>query len=142
MPSFTIDSPSSNGRTIGSEPINCGSNPYRETHLSLKLQNDYNLTVYYSYILLSSKSHIFYYGFTKDLKNRFELHNSGKVFSTKPHIPWKLVWYGAFRSEQEAKDFEQYLKSGSGKAFAYKRLISEALKKDTEARRIRGIPKP
>lgn len=92
--------------------------------------------MYYSYILLSSKSHIFYYGYTSDLKNRFKLHNSGKVFSTKPHIPWKLVWYGAFDTEKEAKDFELYLKSGSGKAFAYKRLVSEVLTKDIEARRI------
>lgn len=92
------------------------------------------LSMYYSYILLSSKSHIFYYGYTSDLRNRFKLHNTGKVFSTKPHIPWKLVWYGSFDSELEAKDFEQYLKSGSGKAFAYKRLVSEVLKKDVIAR--------
>lgn len=98
--------------------------------------------MYYAYILLSSKSHIFYYGYTSDLRNRFKLHNSGKVFSTKPHIPWKLVWYSAFITEKEAKDFELYLKSGSGKAFAYKCLVPEALKKDVEARRIRGIPKP
>ncbi len=92
--------------------------------------------MYYSYILLSSKSHIFYYGYTSDLKNRFKLHNSSKVFSTKPHTPWNLVWYGAFNTEKEAKDFELYLKSGSGKAFAYKRLVSEVLAKDIEARRI------
>jgi len=91
-------------------------------------------SVYYSYILLSSKSHIFYYGYTSDLRNRFNLHNTGKVFSTKPYTPWKLVWYGSFDSEQEAKDFEQYLKSGSGKAFAYKRLVSGVLKKDVKAR--------
>lgn len=92
--------------------------------------------MYYSYILLSSKSHIFYYGYTSDLKNRLKLHNTGKVFSTKPHLPWKLVWYGAFDTEKEAKDFELYLKSGSGKAFAYKRLVSEVLVKDINARRI------
>lgn len=92
--------------------------------------------MYYSYILLSSKSHTFYYGYTSDLKNRLKLHNSGKVFSTKPYIPWKLVWYGAFDTEKEAKDFELYLKSGSGKAFAYKRLVSEVLAKDIETRRI------
>ena len=92
--------------------------------------------MYYSHILLSSKSHIFYYGYTSDLKNRFKLHNSSKVFPTKPHIPWKLVWYGAFDTEKEAKDFELYLKSGSGKAFAYKRLVSEVLAKDIEIRRI------
>lgn len=49
--------------------------------------------------------------------------------STKPHIPWRLVWYGAFETLQQAKDFERYLKSGSGKAFAYKRLVNVALKK-------------
>ncbi len=92
--------------------------------------------MYYSYILLSSKSHTFYYGYTSDLRNRLKLHNSGKVFSTKPYIPWKLVWYGAFVTEKEAEDFELYLKSGSGKAFAYKRLVSEVLKKDVESRRI------
>jgi predicted GIY-YIG superfamily endonuclease len=51
--------------------------------------------MYYAYILLSSKSHIFYYGYTSDLNNRLKLHNNGMVFSTKPHVPWKLVfrWY-------------------------------------------------
>lgn len=85
---------------------------------------------YYTYILLSSKSHIFYFGSTNNLKKRLELHNSGKVPSTKPHIPWRLVWYCAFTTEKEARDFELYLKTGSGKAFAYKRFVSVALKKD------------
>ena len=58
------------------------------------------------------------------------MHNKGKVKSTKPHTPWRLVWYGVFMTEKEARDFERYLKTGSGKSFAYKRLISVALKKD------------
>lgn len=58
------------------------------------------------------------------------MHNSGEVKSTKPHLPWELVWYGAFKTEKEARSFEQYLKTGSGKSFAYKRLVSVALKKD------------
>ncbi len=45
-------------------------------------------------------------------------------------MPWKLVWYSAFESMQMAKDFELYLKSGSGKAFVYKRLVKVALSKD------------
>lgn len=64
------------------------------------------------------------------MKKRFKEHNSGKTKFTKGHLPWKLVWYCAFRSRQEAKDFEFYLKSGSGKAFVYKRLVSVALEKD------------
>ena len=86
--------------------------------------------MYYSYILLSSKSHIFYFGSTKDLKLRIKQHNNQEVKSTKAHYPWQLVWYGYFKTEKEARDFEQYLKTGSGKSFAYKRLISVALEED------------
>lgn len=86
--------------------------------------------MHYSYILLSSTSHTFYFGSTNDLRLRLSLHNSGKVRSTKPHVPWKLVWYGAFSTEKEARSFEIYLKTGSGKAFAYKRFVSDALTKD------------
>jgi predicted GIY-YIG superfamily endonuclease len=86
--------------------------------------------MHYCYILLSSKSHIFYFGSANDLRERLKFHNSGKVKSTKSHIPWKLVWYSAFETEKQARDFEQYLKTGSEKAFAYKRFVSVALKKD------------
>lgn len=92
--------------------------------------------MHYCYILLSSKSHIFYFGSTNDLKSRFKLHNSGAVRSTKSHLPWKLVWYGGFTTEKEARDFERYLKSGSGKAFAYKRFVKEVLVKDFSSGRI------
>lgn len=89
--------------------------------------------MYYVYVLHSAKSKNFYIGYTEELKKRFTLHNSGKIFSTKPYIPWKLVFYSAFENMRQAKDFEKYLKSGSGKAFMYKRLVnSVALKKDKQ----------
>jgi putative endonuclease len=96
--------------------------------------------MHYCYILLSLKSHIFYFGSANDLKLRLKLHNESKVKSTKAFRPWKLVWYSAFGTEKEARDFEKYLKSGSGKSFAYKRLVSVALKKDFKAGR-KGSPK-
>ncbi len=96
--------------------------------------------MHYTYILLSSKSHIFYFGSTNDLKERVSFHNSGLVKSTKAHSPWELVWYGAFKTEKEARDFELYLKKGSGKAFAYKRLVRVALGKDFSGGR-RSSPK-
>jgi len=96
--------------------------------------------MFYAYILLSSKSHIFYFGSTNNLQRRFDLHNKGEIKSTKSHLPWKLIWYCAFETEKQARDFELYLKTGSGKAFAYKRFISVALEKDlVNGRRI--IPK-
>ena len=94
--------------------------------------------MYYVYILKSSKSQTLYYGYTEDLKKRFQEHNEGKSNYTKPLMPWKLIWYCAFPSEKQAKDFELYIKSGSGKAFVYKRLV--ALKKD-DLRETKGVLK-
>lgn len=91
--------------------------------------------MYYCYILLSPRSHIFYFGSTSDIKKRLVLHNEGKVKVTRPHLPWNLVWYSAFKTLKEAKEFESYLKTGSGKAFAYKRLVPVALKNDFAAGR-------
>ncbi len=119
---------SSNGRTAAFEAVYRGSSPCP----AAILRQGYGIAslIYYTYILLSSKSHTFYFGYAKDLKLRFKQHNNGEVKSTKPYLPWKLVWYAGFETEKQARDFEQYLKSGSGKAFAYKRLISVALEKD------------
>ena len=83
---------------------------------------------------------MFYFGSTNDLKNRLLLHNAAKVTPTKLHVPWKLVWYAGFETEKQARGFEQYLKTGAGKAFAYRRLVSEALVKDFIDGRI-GSPK-
>ncbi len=96
--------------------------------------------MYYVYILQSSKSGILYYGYTADLKKRFKEHNSGKSRFTKGHLPWELVWYSAFRDRRKAEDFELYIKSGSGKAFVYKRLVNVALKKDG-LDGTKGVPK-
>jgi len=94
--------------------------------------------MYHVYILRSLKSNILYYGYTEDLRKRFKEHNSSKSKFTKGHLPWKLVFYCAFADKQRAKDFELYLKSGSGKAFAYKRLVAFA--KDVSGGE-KGIPK-
>ena len=49
-------------------------------------------------------------------------HNAGKSSHTSKYVPWKLVTYIAFSDDQKAEAFERYLKSGSGHAFAKKRL--------------------
>ena len=110
-----------------------GSNPTR----GAILRQGYVMAMpmFYTYILRSSKSHIFYYGHTSNLRRRIKQHNNGVMRATKPHTPWKLVWYCAFETLKQAKDFELYLKTGSGKAFAYKRLVSVALKKDVSTGR-------
>jgi len=41
---------------------------------------------------------------------------------TSKYKPWKLIGYHAFTDKRRAQEFEYYLKSGSGKAFANKRF--------------------
>ncbi|RWG60127.1 MAG: hypothetical protein EOQ64_03030 [Mesorhizobium sp.] len=49
-------------------------------------------------------------------------HNAGKSSHTSKFLPWRIVTYMAFSSRAKATSFERYLKSGSGHAFASKRL--------------------
>jgi putative endonuclease len=63
-----------------------------------------------------------YTGYTVDLKKRLAAHNNGESSHTSKFAPWTLVAYQAFADKHMALDFESYLKSGSGKAFANKRL--------------------
>ncbi|MDP1699645.1 MAG: GIY-YIG nuclease family protein [Aestuariivirga sp.] len=59
---------------------------------------------------------------TADLKQRIADHNSGKSRHTSKFSPWELLCYTAFPSKFTALEFEKYLKSHSGRAFAKKRL--------------------
>jgi predicted GIY-YIG superfamily endonuclease len=63
-----------------------------------------------------------YIGATADLKRRLPEHNAGKSTHTTKFKPWELVWYCAFPDKYKALEFEKYLKSHSGRAFAKKRL--------------------
>jgi putative endonuclease len=63
-----------------------------------------------------------YVGITEDLKKRLVTHNSGGSVHTAKYKPWELIVYMAFKDEAKARQFEKYLKSGSGRAFANRRL--------------------
>ena len=69
---------------------------------------------YYVYVLQSLKDKSLYIGYTQNLKQRLNEHNSGKSRATKPHMPYKLIFYEAFLSKKDAKHREEYLKSGWG----------------------------
>ena len=63
-----------------------------------------------------------YIGLTNNLEARLDKHNSGGSPHTSKYRPWKLITYIAFSDRKQASDFELYLKSGSGRAFAKNRL--------------------
>jgi len=79
--------------------------------------------MHYVYLIRSiSHPNQIYIGITSNLKARLKAHNEGRSPHTSKYKPWKLITYLAFSDESKAVEFEQYLKSGSGKAFANKRL--------------------
>jgi predicted GIY-YIG superfamily endonuclease len=63
-----------------------------------------------------------YTGATSDLKQRLRDHNAGRSKHTSRYAPWQLAWYCGFHDKSQALEFEKYLKSHSGRAFASKRL--------------------
>lgn len=82
--------------------------------------------MWYVYILRSlSHPDEVYIGATADLKTRIGDHNSGRSKHTSKFKPWTLCWYCAFPDKLRAFEFESYLKSHSGRAFANKRLCAQ-----------------
>ncbi len=78
---------------------------------------------YYVYILQSAiDEKRFYTGFTEDLDSRQKAHNSRNVHHTSKYKPWRIKTAIAFTDRQKAIEFEKYLKTPSGRAFAKKRL--------------------
>ena len=74
------------------------------------------------YVLLSLKDKHFYIGYTSDLKKRIFQHGKGYSFSTKDRRPFKLIYYEACLSREDARAREKYLKSGMGRRYLKNRL--------------------
>ena len=77
----------------------------------------------YVYLLKSlSSPEKRYFGIASNLKRRLGEYNSGLSKHTANFGPWRVETYLGFSDEKKARDFEKYLKTGSGKAFSQKRL--------------------
>jgi putative endonuclease len=83
--------------------------------------------MYYVYILKSKKDENLYTGSTKDLKKRVEMHNSGKVFSTKSRKPFELIYYEAYKDEKDARMREKGLKLRGNAMYQLKKRIKNSL---------------
>jgi putative endonuclease len=86
--------------------------------------------MYYVYIL-RSKTHPdqTYIGSTDDLKKRIGEHNAGNSTHTSKFKPLELMTYVALPEKQLAGKLESYLKSGSGRAFAKRHLLTQSERK-------------
>ena len=72
---------------------------------------------YYVYVIKSAIDGRLYKGMTEDIERRLKEHNFGNQKSTKAFLPWRVVFYKEFNSRKEAREYEKYLKSGSGREF-------------------------
>ena len=83
---------------------------------------------YCVYILLSEKDYLLYTGFTTNLSNRIDCHNSGGNKSTAPRRPLKLIFCEYYLFEENARKREMYFKTTMGKK-AIKLMLANTLEK-------------
>ncbi|MCX6746298.1 MAG: GIY-YIG nuclease family protein [Candidatus Parcubacteria bacterium] len=79
---------------------------------------------YTVYILQSLKNGRYYIGHTNDIKYRLWKHNTGKVKSTKPYLPWKIIYTEAYKTKSEAYRRELEIKQYKG-GILFKRLLGQ-----------------
>ena len=66
---------------------------------------------FFVYMLKSiSKKPVTYVGYTKNLKNRIQLHNAGKGAKFTRGRKWILLYKEKFKSKKEAISREYYIK--------------------------------
>ena len=87
--------------------------------------------MFFVYILQSKKDKKLYVGYTKDLLARFKKHNLGLVRSTKLKKPFRLAYYEAYASRQDATYREHNLKLRAKALKQLKSRIKNCLEAET-----------
>ncbi len=65
----------------------------------------------------------YYTGLTDNVARRLAIHNSGGSKHTSSLRPWTVVAFTQFANANSAAAFEQYLKTGSGRAFSKRHFV-------------------
>ena len=71
--------------------------------------------MYYLYILLSESKERTYTGVSDNVNKRLEEHNAGKVKSSRPYRPYKIIHTESFAGLTEARQKERFYKSTTGR---------------------------
>ena len=75
---------------------------------------------YYVYDLRSTEFNRNYVGFTRNLAKRLREHNKGRNKSTKPYLPWEVLFFEEFSCKENALKREKFLKTGKGRELTKK----------------------
>jgi len=78
---------------------------------------------YFTYVLKSEYDGTHYYGCTNNLRERLDIHNSGKSKYTKGRRPWVLHYFEEFATRSEAIKRERFFKSIEGYIFLRNKKI-------------------
>jgi putative endonuclease len=81
--------------------------------------------MFHVYVIVSERqTERYYIGFSSRPHDRLTEHNAGKNPSTSEFVRWKFAAIFSFPSEEQARHFERYLKSGSGRAFLRRHILA------------------
>ena len=80
------------------------------------------LIMYYVYILLNEAETRTYTGVTDDVNKRLAEHNAGRVQSSQPYRPYKVIHIESFETLSEARQKEKFYKSAT-----WRRRLKEML---------------
>ena len=84
--------------------------------------------MFYVYVLQSVDGKNVYYGFSSDLRQRFKSHQQ-----MPKHAGWKLIYYEAYLSEQDARSRERMLKKYGAARGHLKQRIRRSLSTGLES---------
>lgn len=83
--------------------------------------------MYIVYILRSiKKPDQLYIGYTENLEKRLVNHNQGLTISTKPYLPWEIIFYEVYKDKRDAQRREKYFKTTPGRK-AFKLMLRYSL---------------
>ena len=85
--------------------------------------------MFYVYVLESGVHR--YIGRTNSLRKRLSEHNTGKNFLIKSEAQWKLIYYEAHLSFDDAKRRENYFKTSVGRRSLNRMLANYTLRRNS-----------
>ncbi len=71
--------------------------------------------MYYVYILLNEARTRTYTGVTDDVEGPLQAHNAGRVMSSRPYRPYRVIHTEEFKTLREARQKERFYKSTTGR---------------------------
>jgi putative endonuclease len=71
--------------------------------------------MYYVYIFLNETNTKTYTGIADDVNKRLSEHNAGRVRSSRPYRPYKIIHTESFETIKEARQKERFCKSTTGR---------------------------